>query len=87
MGFHGGGWFSYLRANDEEKPTVTRALMRRVLTYAAPYRWAIIGMLLMILFTTGLNLLTPLILRNLIDVTIPAGDISNAWAGWCWPCC
>jgi len=79
MGFHRGGWFSYLRAN-EEKPKVTRVLLMRVLSYAAPYRWAIIGMLVMILLTTGLNLLTPLILRNLIDVTIPNGDLTRlAW--------
>jgi len=34
-------------------------------------------MLLMILITTGLSLLTPLILRTLLDVTIPTGNISQ----------
>ena len=39
-----------------------------------PYRWLIGGMLLLILSHTGLGLLTPLILRDLMDKTIPAGD-------------
>jgi ATP-binding cassette subfamily B protein len=37
-------------------------------------------MLVLILITTGLHLLTPLILRNLIDVVLPAKDINRlAW--------
>ena len=74
MGIHGGGWFSLLNATDE-KPKVTWALLRRVLTYSLPYRWQIIGMLAAILASTGLALLTPLILRTLIDQTIPQQDL------------
>jgi ATP-binding cassette subfamily B protein len=74
MGMHGGGWFSYLRAPDE-KPKVTRSLLKRVLAYSLPYRWHILGMLLAILVTTGLSLLSPMILRDLIDRTIPQGDV------------
>ncbi|NLG27963.1 MAG: ABC transporter ATP-binding protein [Chloroflexi bacterium] len=59
------------------KPKVTRALLARVLEYARPYQWRLVGMLLLILATSGLGLLQPLILRNLIDVTIPAGDLSR----------
>ncbi len=70
MGFHGGGWFSYLSATGE-KPKVTWGLLQRVLRYAQPYRWQIVGMLLLILTNTGLALLTPLILRTLIDRVIP----------------
>ena len=73
---HGGGWFSYISSPDE-KPTVTWALLRRVLGYSGPYRWQIAGMLLMILVTTGLALLTPLILRDLIDHTIPTKDVNR----------
>jgi ATP-binding cassette, subfamily B, bacterial len=76
MGFHGGGWWSYLTAS-EERPKVTWALLRRVLTYARPYRWQIIGMLITILINTGLTLLTPLILRTLIDKTIPQGNVQQ----------
>jgi ATP-binding cassette subfamily B protein len=74
MGMHGGGWHGYVHAS-EEKPQVTWKLMKRVLSYARPYRWHIVGMLATILVTTGLHLLTPAILRELIDRTIPSGDI------------
>jgi ATP-binding cassette subfamily B protein len=76
MGFHGGGWWSYLSAADE-RPKVTWALLRRVLSYARPYSWQITGMLFTILLNTGLTLLTPLILRTLIDQTIPQGNVQQ----------
>lgn len=76
---HGGGWWGYLHAPDE-KPKVTRDLIRRVLRYGKPYRIQIFGMLLLILLNTGLTLLTPLILRDLIDRTLPARDLNRlAW--------
>src|SRR5574338_1111701 len=73
---HGGGWWGYVRATDE-KPKVTWELLRRVLRYGRPYRMQIIGMLAMILFSSGLHLITPLILRDLIDRTIPAKDVNR----------
>jgi ATP-binding cassette subfamily B protein len=76
MGFHGGGWFSYLRSTDE-KPKVTLELLKRVLGYSKPYRWKLVSMLVLILGSTGLTLLTPLILRDLIDKTIPEGNLSR----------
>jgi ATP-binding cassette subfamily B protein len=75
MGFH-GGWFGYLGATDQ-KPKVTWALLRRVLRYARPYRWQIVSMLGLILFSTGINLLNPLIIRDLIDRTIPSGNVGR----------
>jgi len=74
MGFHGSGWWSYLRSSDE-KPQVSWGLLKRVLSYSRPYRMQIAGLLVTILLMTGLTLVTPLILRNLIDVTIPQKDI------------
>ncbi len=77
MGMHGGGgWFSYLRSTDE-KPKVTWNLMRRVLGYSRPYRWRMAAILLLILVSTGLSLVTPLIFRTLIDNTIPQGDLQQ----------
>ena len=76
MGFHGSGWWTYMRAGDQ-KPKVTWKLMKRVMGYSAPYRWQIVGMLAMISFDTGLTLLTPLIFRDLIDRTIPSGNIQR----------
>ena len=74
MGFHSSGWWGVLRSTDE-KPVVTKQLLLRVLGYSKPYTWLIVLMLLMILLVTGLNLLTPLILRDMIDNTIPEGDV------------
>lgn len=75
----GGGWHMWrmMRDEEEQKPKVTRALLMRVLRYARPYRWHIVGLLLIIMVTTGLGLLTPLIFRDLIDYTLPNGDVQR----------
>ncbi len=70
---HGGGWYSFIRSGDE-KPKLSWQLLRRVLTYSGAYRWHLIGMLALILVSSGLSLLSPLIVRDLIDTTLPAGD-------------
>ncbi|MGA2502703.1 MAG: ABC transporter ATP-binding protein [Anaerolineales bacterium] len=72
--FHGGGWGAYMRSGDE-KPEVTRELLLRVLNYAKPYWSQITGMLVMILLTTGLSLVTPLIFRQMIDKVLPSKDL------------
>jgi ATP-binding cassette subfamily B protein len=61
----------------DEKPKLTWSLLKRVFAYSRPYRWQILWMLVLILMTTGLTLLTPLILRTLIDKTIPSGNINQ----------
>lgn len=73
---HAGSWHR-LASSPDEKPKVTRALLRRVLSYAMPYRRQIVILLATILTSTGLSLLTPLILRDLIDNTIPNKDINR----------
>jgi ATP-binding cassette subfamily B protein len=74
MGLHGGGLKGMVNAPDE-KPKITRSLLKRVLYYAGPYRWLMVGMLLLILAGTGLGLLSPLIMRDMIDHAIPSKDI------------
>jgi ATP-binding cassette subfamily B protein len=74
MGMRGTGWREYLESSDE-KPELTRALLQRVLGYARPYRIKIVVMFVLIVGTTGLGLLTPLIVRYLIDDVIPAENI------------
>ncbi len=73
MGMHLG--MRGLVNSPDTTPKITRQLLKRVLHYAKPYRGLMISMLLLILAQTGLMLLTPLILRDMIDKTIPAGDI------------
>ncbi len=72
----GGGWFMSMRATDE-KPRITWTLLRRVLGYARPYGWQIVTMLVLILTTTGLGLLNPLVTRDLIDRTLPQRDLQR----------
>jgi len=69
-------WRSYIDAA-EEKPQLSWALVKRVLTYARPYRWLLIGSLATILIYTGVALLSPLILRYIIDHAIPEKNIHN----------
>jgi ATP-binding cassette, subfamily B, bacterial len=71
---HRGGWMSYLSI-EEERPQVSRNLLKRVLVYAVPYRTQIIGMLVLILINTGLALLNPLLLRAIIDTAIPKANL------------
>jgi ATP-binding cassette subfamily B protein len=75
MSLHGG--FHALMTSTDEKPKVTWSLLKRVLAYAQHYRLQIAGMLVLILGSTGLSLLTPLIMRDLIDRTIPAKDLNR----------
>ena len=77
-GGHGGHW-GIINSTDE-KPQVTWELMKRVMGYARPYIWPILAMLFLTLMTSGLSLLNPLILRNLIDQTLPNKDLHRlAW--------
>jgi ATP-binding cassette subfamily B protein len=73
---YGRGWHSYLSATGEQ-PKVTWGLLKRVLRYSRSYRWHIAGLLALILITSGVSLLMPLVLRDLIDRTIPAGDLTR----------
>jgi len=75
MGFHGG--MRRMISSPDEKPKITRRLLKRVLDYALPYRWLIAKMLLLILVHTGTGLLSPIILRDLIDRTIPDRDLNR----------
>lgn len=70
------GYFRLIRSEDQ-KPTVTRELIQRVLAYARPYLKLILSMLGAILFTTGLSLVSPLIFRHLIDSVLPSKDLQG----------
>jgi ATP-binding cassette subfamily B protein len=71
---HGGGWFSYINYDEKDRPRVSLGLVRRVLGYARPYRGKIALVLVLILFSTLLGLVTPLLFRQLLDVALPKKD-------------
>jgi len=72
----GGGHFWRMVHGDDDKNELklSRPLLRRVATYAWPYRLRIAVMLATILVTTALSLIPPLLYRNLIDVALPRHD-------------
>jgi ATP-binding cassette, subfamily B, bacterial len=76
LGMRRRNWRSYIDASDE-KPHLSWALVKRVLAYGKPYSWQMIGSLLSILAYTGVALLSPLILRHLIDYAIPEKDLDR----------
>ncbi len=75
--WHGGGWHHFVHSEDKSKKKLTWPLIRRVMTYARPYRMQIGGLLVAIALTTALGLLTPQIFRDMIDYAIPAGDTAR----------
>ena len=54
--------WSQMVQSSNEAPKVSKDLLKRVLDYAKPYRIQIITMLGLILITSGLGLISPLIL-------------------------
>ena len=67
----GTGWWAYIKYDDKrDRPKISSRLLRRVWLYARPYRWKILGLLATIFTITGLSLIPPLLLRDLIDNAI-----------------
>jgi ATP-binding cassette, subfamily B, bacterial len=71
--------FPYSLSSPDEKPKVTRGLLKRVAGYARPY-WKLIGLMFAItIVLAGLSLMMPLILRRLIDVTLKDRNLTELW--------
>jgi ATP-binding cassette, subfamily B, bacterial len=69
---HGGGWWSFLSFDETKgKPQVDRELVWRVLAYARPYWRMILGVLLIIMLVSLVELVPPLLYRELIDHVLP----------------
>ncbi|GIK40729.1 MAG: ABC transporter [Chloroflexota bacterium] len=76
--FHNGGWWAYLSYDEKkDQPQLSWALLRRVWSYAKPYRLKILGLLVTIFAITGLSLIPPLLYRDLIDHAIPNRDVAR----------
>ncbi|CAG0943914.1 partial Putative multidrug export ATP-binding/permease protein, partial [Anaerolineae bacterium] len=73
----GGGWWTFIRANEQAQPNVTRASLRRVLAYARPYALSIALTLLAIFLASLIDLVPPLLYRDLIDHTLPQRDFAR----------
>ena len=72
---NGRGWMPFLRYDEEQdRPQVSRALVRRAWSYGRPYLGRIAILLVLILVVTVLGLAPPLLVRNLIDKALPERD-------------
>lgn len=78
MGMHGRGWWSYISHDEEQdRPQVSRSLLRRVWHFARPYTRQIALLLVTIFVITGLSLLPPLLIRDLLDNALPNRNVSR----------
>ncbi len=57
-----------------------RHVLRRVLKYARPYRWLLIGFIVTVMAGAVVSVLPPLLLRALLDTAVPEED--TALVGW-----
>ena len=63
-----------MRSENNKNLTVNRELLRRVWSFATPYRWHILGLFATIAVISTLSLLPPLLFRDLIDNALPNED-------------
>lgn len=76
-GVQGGGWWSFVRADEEIRPNVTKGLLRRVGSYARPYSFMIALALITIFISSLIDLVPPLLYRRLIDQALPQKDLAQ----------
>jgi ATP-binding cassette subfamily B protein len=76
-------WRSYVTYDEQQAPPdIDRALLRRVIGYARPYRGLLVLVLGTVVIDALLGLIPPLLMRSLIDTAIPAGDLGLVtWLG------
>jgi len=73
---HGSNFGAFLRHDDSQAPPpIDRALLKRVLAYARPYRRQLNLVLITIFVISSLSLVPPLLMRSLIDTAIENKDI------------
>ena len=78
MGMHRAGWRSYIRYDEEnDRPQISWALVKRVATYARPYWPRIVLLVVLITLTSGISLASPLLFRDLIDRALPERDATR----------
>src|SRR5579883_425500 len=74
----GGHVWRHVHGDDQPRELrISRSLLRRVGTYAWPYRFRILLMLATILVTTVLSLVPPLLFRDLFDNALPHRDLGR----------
>jgi len=62
---------------EHDRPDIDRALLRRVWSYGRPYFRGLVGILTTIFIISGLGVVPPLLIRQLVDDAIPNKDLSQ----------
>ena len=78
MGAKGSGWREYIRYDKErDRPQITWSLLKRVGAHVRPYWFKAALLILLITLTSLLGLVSPLILRDLLDNALPNKDMAR----------
>ena len=78
MGMHGTGWRAYIRYDEErDRPAISRTLLRRVAAYGRPYWGQVALTIALIVLTSLLRLIPPLLYRDLLDNALPNRDAAR----------
>ncbi|MDK1018003.1 MAG: ABC transporter ATP-binding protein [Actinomycetota bacterium] len=73
---HDSSWGAFMRHDDEQTPPeIDRTLLKRVLSYARPYKSHVVVVFATIVVISLLTLVPPLLMRSLIDTAIPDADM------------
>jgi ATP-binding cassette subfamily B protein len=74
----GGGWRSYISYDKEQdQPKISWSLFKRVASYIRPYRGQGLALITLITISSLIDLVSPLLFRDLIDNAIPNKDVSR----------
>ena len=74
---HHMGWGSYIRFDDNEpRPNIDRATLKRVLSYASSYKVEMVVVLITIIVISILTVVPPLLMKGLIDTAIPDKNLT-----------
>ena len=65
------------RTSRIEKARDTRGTLGRLLSTLRPYRWRLLGVLVLVVAATGLNLLAPYLIGQAIDQAIGTSDLAK----------
>ena len=78
MGWHGSGWRAFIRYDEQQdRPEISRDLIKRVASYASPY-WGRAALLIVAITVASLlNLVSPLLMRDLLDNALPNRDVAR----------
>src|SRR5688572_12003034 len=69
-----GGWRGLMSEETTTKPNLSRQVLARVFAYGRPHWFSIVVVLVSIAVVSLIELLPPLLYRDLIDNVLPNGD-------------